>query len=785
MLEMFAYTSGDIHMGHFRNYILGDAVARYRMMQGYDVLHPFGWDAFGLPAEEAAIKRGEDPETWTLGNIENSRRTLAQMGLTYDWDREVVTCLPDYYRWTQWVFLTLHERGLAYRADALVNWCPRCQTVLANEQVSTGSCWRCNSQVTKRELRQWFLRITDYAQRLLEGLDHLDKWPANLKTMQRNWIGRSEGAEISFDLPGEPEPLRVFTTRADTLFGVTYLAMAPESPLARKLSGGPRGGPLRQFIQRQVNRTEIERSASQGAKEGIFTGEWAVHPLSGEKVPLWIADYVLPGYGTGIVMGVPGHDQRDFEFARSHHLPVKVVVQPPGVILDGERMERAYVEQGVMANSPGFNGLESEEGRARVTAALEDRQRGGARVLYRLRDWLISRQRYWGAPIPIIHCPSCGAVPVPYEELPVLLPKGKIDYIPKGRSPLADSPDFIRTRCPRCGEDAERDPDTMDTFVCSSWYHLRYTDPRNDRQPFSPEAARVWLPIDFYVGGIEHACGHLLYFRFITKVLFDAGLLPVDEPALRLFNHGMVLDARGEVMSKSKGNVISPAATMRERGTDVSRLAMYFAAPPERDMLWSDEGLTGASRFVNRVWQLVCEIARVESPVAMGAGNTDDGVCQDLVRHLHRTVKTVTHDLEEMHLNTAISAMMEFLNRLESSAAAPAALRRVCGETLVRLLAPFAPHLCEELWGRLGKGVSVFRSPWPTYDEQALREDYLTLVVQVNGKVRSQVTVPSAATDEAIRSAALDDQRVQQWVKDKQIRKIFVVPGRLVNIVAT
>jgi leucyl-tRNA synthetase len=793
VLEMFAYPSGDIHMGHFRNYTVGDVVARYRRMQGYDVLHPFGWDAFGLPAENAAIKHGIHPATWTLRNIEVSRESLRRMGISYDWEREILTCREDYYSHTQRLFLLLHERGLAYRAKAAVNWCPVDQTVLANEHVVNGACWRHpDVPVEKRELEQWFFRITEYADRLLEGLDRLPEWPESTVKQQRRWIGRSEGAEVDFSLEGRSEQLSVFTTRPDTLWGVTFLTLAPEHPLVPELTAPARRAEVAAYVEQARRKSEIERSDATRDKEGVFTGSWAIHPLTGDRLPLWIADYVLVGYGTGAVMGVPAHDQRDFEFARRYDLPVKVVIQPPGGALDGATMAEAYAGEGAMVSSPPFDGTPSEEGVAAVTRFLEQRGAGRGKVQFRLRDWLISRQRYWGCPIPMIHCPACGIVPVPAEDLPVVLPESVPSFIPSGRSPLEDVPEFVDTSCPRCGGAARRDPDTMDTFVDSSWYHLRYVDPHDAEQPFGRDEAARWLPVDLYIGGDEHATGHLLYFRFFTKVLHDAGWLDVDEPVRRLFHHGMVMDAGGEVMSKSKGNVVSPAELFDRDGVDVPRLAMLFFAPSSDEILWSEQGMEGVRRFVVRVWETVLRAAadpRFEGPAAVEPEQLSPAA-REAWRLAHRAVERATEALEgDFAFNTVIAALMELMN----------ALRRV-GEPaqwgdadfpvlaealrlLAQVLAPLAPHLGEELWQRLGGTPSVFASGWPTADPAALRRDTVEIPVQVNGKLRSRVYLPPEAGREELQAAALADERIRELLAGQEPRRIVVVPGRLVNLV--
>jgi leucyl-tRNA synthetase len=784
ILEMFAYPSGDIHIGHFRNYTIGDVVTRFRLMQGYQVLHPFGWDAFGLPAEEAAIKRGIHPREWTLNNIETSRGTLQRMGLSYDWDREIITCLPDYYKWNQWIFIQLFKKGLAYQAESLVNWCPSCKTVLANEQVEAGKCWRCHSDVIKRELMQWFFKITAYAERLLNDIDRLDQWPEHVRAMQRYWIGRSEGAEIEFRIEGEEASFRVFTTRPDTVYGVTFMAISPEHPMARRLvEDRPEQEAVLAYIDEALRRSEIERTSVAREKDGVFTGRYAVNPFSGERVQLWVADYVLAGYGTGVVMGVPAHDQRDFEFATKYRIPIRVVIHPPGEELSEKEMDRAYEEPGVMVNSGPFNGLPSEQGIEAVTKYAEEKGIGGFKVTYRLRDWLVSRQRYWGTPIPMVHCPDCGVVPVPEDQLPVRLPEGEIDFIPKGRSPLADVREFVETTCPQCGGQAERDCDTMDTFVDSSWYHLRYLDPKNDRLPFRREKAEKWMPIDLYIGGVEHATGHLLYFRFLTKFLYDIGLVQVDEPAIKLFNHGMVLDEHGEVMSKSKGNVVSPADLLDRFGVDVPRLAMLFAAPSDKEIRWSEKGIRGAQRFVNRIYSAFqgFQFTGEPQPPNLEQLNEEE---RSLYRKLHQTIRAVTDDINRMEFNTAIASLMELLNAYEAQKEASTNLRGYVLYCVARLLAPLAPHLGEECW-RLagGRTESVFRAEWPEYDEAAAAEEIIEVVVQVNGKVRDKVPLPATLSESELKEIILSRERVQNFLGGKPPRRVIVVRNKLVNVV--
>lgn len=782
LLVMFAYPSGDIHMGHFRNYSIADVFARFKMMQGYDLLHPFGWDAFGLPAEGAAIKAGVDPEAWTLNNISVSRSTLKLLGISYDWSREVITCLPDYYRWTQWTFLQFFKAGLAYQAKSLVNWCPDCKTVLANEQVIDGECWRCHSMVDKKELTQWFLKITDYADKLLEGLDTLPGWPDNIVTMQRNWIGKSRGLEIDFSIKDKPHKISVFTTRPDTLFGVTFMAMAPEHPLCKELvKGTPREQEVLEYIKKSTLKKDIDRTSTVGEKDGVYSGFDAINPLSGDTIQIWIADYVLASYGTGIVMGVPAHDQRDFLFCRKYGIPIKVVIQPPGKNLDVDGMEEAYVDEGTMVNSGEFSGVTSKQGIESVSDAVEKKGVGKRTINYRLRDWLVSRQRYWGSPIPIIHCGTCGLVAVPEAELPVLLPKGNIDFIPKGRSPLADCKEFMHVKCPGCGGEGARDPDTLDTFICSSWYYMRYLDPHNDKVPFTRASADTWLPIDLYIGGAEHACGHLLYFRFFHKFLHDHGFLPHTEPDLVLFNHGMVLDEKGEIMSKSKGNVVSPAALIKEWGVDVSRLGMFFASPSDKEVLWSENFIIGVNRFVRRFYSLF-EDAPGEAPPGEFDYSTLSDEEKKLYLAVHQLTKKVTEDIERFHYNTAIASFMEFMNMLEKYGGRRDLLAFAL-ERSVLLMAPLAPHLAEELWEHLNRSGSVFKAPWPHYDEEILKLGMVTIVVQINGKVRERMEIPQDLPDEEVKKLAMSSVTIKPLIEGREVKKTIVVKNKLVNIV--
>jgi leucyl-tRNA synthetase len=785
LLVMFAYPSGDIHMGHFRNYSIADVYARYKLMEGYDLLHPFGWDAFGMPAEGAAIKAGVDPQEWTLNNISVSRSTLKLLGICYDWSREVITCLPDYYRWTQWMFLQFFKAGLAYQSRALANWCPECKTVLANEQVINGGCWRCKNEVTKKEMTQWFLKITDYAQKLLDGLDTLPGWPENIIAMQRNWIGRSEGLQIDFTIKGTDHVITVFTTRPDTLFGVTFMAMAPEHPLVKKLvKGTAQEKSVLEYVEKSTLKKEIDRTSTVGEKDGVFSGFTARNPLSGEEIQIWIGDYVLATYGTGIVMGVPAHDQRDFLFCRKYGIPLKVVISPPGRELDSATMEEAYVDEGTMINSGEFNGLASTPGIEAVSDTIEKKGLGKRTINFRLRDWLVSRQRYWGAPIPIIHCESCGLVPVPEAELPIKLPRGTIDFIPRGRSPLEDCEEFMACTCPFCGIPARRDPDTLDTFMCSSWYYQRYVDAHNENVPFDREKAKTWLPVDLYIGGAEHACGHLIYFRFFNKFLHEQGWLHHDEPALRLFNHGMVLDDKGEVMSKSKGNVISPMALIKDWGVDVSRLAMFFASPSEKEVLWSSGFITGVNRFIQKVHAFFMDQkgrGRPAQTVFDYEKLTDKE--KKLYIAVHRLTRRITEDIERFRYNTAIAALMEYLPKLESYQGR-GDLLSLALERFVLCLAPFAPHLGEELWGELGHKDSIFKAPWPRVDEEILSLDMVTIVIQVNGKLRDRLLIAQDMEEEEIRKSALNSEAIAPYLTGKKIQKVIVVKNKLVNIVA-
>ncbi len=780
-LVMFAYPSGDIHVGHCKNYVIGDVYARYMMRRGYDVLHPFGWDAFGLPAENQAIKIGTHPEKWTLENIQTSDESLKLLGISYDWDREVITCLPDYYKWTQWMFLLLFKRGLAYKKEAYVNWCPGCQTVLANEQVIDGICYRsnCRATIEKRKLNQWFFKITEYAERLLAGLDGLDAWPENVKVMQRNWIGKSTGCDIVFKVVGHDISFRVFTTRPDTIFGVTFMSVAPEHPAIDELVKGTSfETAVRRYAQEATKKTERERIEK--TKDGVATGCYAINPVNGEKVPIFVADYVLPEYGSGVVMGVPAHDARDFQFARKYDLPIRVVIKPPDGQLSVDSMKDAYEDPGVMVDSGEFTGLDTAAGAKKVSAFLARKNVGGPSVNYRLKDWLISRQRYWGAPIPIIYCQKCGMVPVSEDDLPVLLPKQVKDFVPKGRSPLAAVEGFINTTCPNCGGRAERDADTMDTFVCSSWYFLRYLDAHNDKEFCARDKADRWLPIDQYIGGgSEHATGHLIYFRFFTKVLRDAGYISVDEPAVHLFNLGMVLK-NGEVMSKSKGNAVPARQFINKHGADVARLTILFAAPPEREMEWSDEGVTGAERFMQRMYRLVTEnrgVIKEERPSRISKES------EGLYIKINQTIAKVTIDLESFKYNTAIAALWELMNALYGSSVRD----EVFGYgiyAMIHMLSPFVPHLADELWSSVDGEGSLVEQAWLEYDIRYAESKAKTIVIQINGRVRSHIEVTGGISEEEVKEKALGDERIVRHLEGKSIRKTIYVPDKIFNIVA-
>ena len=787
-LEMLPYPSGDIHVGHVRNYCITDVVARFKRMRGFNVLHPIGWDALGLPAENAAIQRGVHPEKWTRKNIAGMKRQLQRLGFSYPWSREIATCDPEYYRWNQWFFLRMLERGLAYRKKAPVNWCPVDKTVLANEQAEGGVCWRCGSPVEEREMDQWFLRITAYQDQLLDDMAQLREWPERVLQQQREWVGRSQGAEVDFPVEGG-EPLRIFTTRIDTIYGATFMVVAPEHPRVDEfVRGTPDEARAREAIQRLHAQDRRSRQAGLVEKEGVFTGRYATNPFSGEKIPIWVGNFVLTGYGTGAIMAVPAHDQRDFEFARKYGLPIRVVIEPPGRTLDPSKMEAAYDGPGRTANSGELSGLDATEAIARMTAYAEKKGIGKAAVTYRLRDWLISRQRYWGTPIPVVYCEKDGVVGVAEKDLPVLLPPDA-PFTGEGCNPLERVPAFVHAICPRCGGPARRETDTMDTFVDSSWYFYRYLSPRKEDGPFDPAVVRYWFPIDLYVGGIEHAILHLVYSRFWTKVMRDLGLVTFDEPVTRLFPQGMV-HKDGKVMSKSKGNTVAPDDIVRKYGADTLRLYILNVASPEDPLEWSDENIAGAHRTLQRIWRLVDKHAEsfasgTREPIAAEL----PAPARQLRRKVHQTIQKVTDDIEErIKLNTAVSALQELVNeitRLEpevSEGPGRAALREAL-ETLVLLLSPFAPHIAEELWGRLGRRFSIVDRPWPVADAAVAKEDAVEIAVQVNGKVRGHVVVPAGMVEEEVRKRAVADPKVAEHLREKQIVKMVVVPGRLVSIV--
>mgnify|MGYP000324286224 CR=1 FL=1 len=838
-LEMFPYPSGRIHMGHVRVYAIGDVVARYKTMRGFHVLHPMGWDAFGLPAENAAIEKGVHPNIWTQENVAYMKQQLRRMGLSYDWDREVNTSQPDYYHWNQWIFLKMVERGLAYRKRSAVNWCPSCETVLANEQVlaqegkDAGVCWRCESVVIQKELEQWFFRITAYAQELLDGCDRLTSWPARVLAMQRHWIGRSEGVEIDFPVVDAREALtaiRIFTTRPDTIHGATFMSLAPESPLVEQLiAGRSEAAAVRQFVERVSRLDKATRTAADREKEGVFTGAYAVNPFTQEHIPIWVANFVLYEYGTGAIMAVPAHDQRDFEFAQQYAIPIRLVIQNPEGTLVSNALDAAYEEQGqagTLVNSGTFSGQTVSDGKQAIGQHVETQGWGKRTVNFRLRDWGMARQRYWGTPIPMLYCDQCGIVPVPEDQLPVLLPED-VPFTGKGGSPLKESPSFAKVTCPTCGETARRESDTMDTFVDSSWYFLRYCSPKDVQKPVNPDAAKHWMAVDQYVGGIEHAVLHLLYARFFTKVLRDLGLTTVDEPFVHLLTQGMVtketywceehrwvlpsdtkkvdgqrlcaqcekviMTGRTEKMSKSKKNIASPEELCDRYGADTARLFSLFAAPPEKDLEWSDTGVEGCSRFLNRVWRLVEEQRSVFEERNDQVGSESSALLSDIHRATHQTIQKVTHDLDrDFQFNTAIAALMEFVNQLyklmkdsplEALSSSERAGWRSAIESLLLLLGPFAPHIAEELWEMIGRTSSIARQPWPVFNPDLVVSDEWTIPIQVNGKLRSKITVQAGTAKDQIIAMAQGDDKLQEWIQGKTARKVIYVEQKLVNFV--
>ncbi|MFO7709365.1 MAG: leucine--tRNA ligase [Desulfobacterales bacterium] len=826
LLEMFPYPSGNIHMGHVRNYTIGDVVARYKRMRGFNVLHPMGWDAFGMPAENAAIANRTHPARWTYANIDTMRAQLKRLGFSYDWHRELATCKPEYYRWEQWLFLRMLEKGLAFRKESYVNWCDPCQTVLANEQVEAGACWRCGKPVRQKKLWQWFFRITRYAEDLLAHCDRLPGWPEKVITMQRNWIGRSTGAEIRFPLESGGGEIAVFTTRPDTVFGATFMCLAPEHPLVPELCRGrSQEAEVMAFVERISRQDRSDRALESYEKEGVFTGAYCLNPLSGRRMPVFTANFALMAYGTGGVMSVPAHDQRDFEFARKYGLEVVVVVMPPERRLDPDTMTEAYTGEGRMVNSGGFDGLPNTRAKEAIADHLEKNALGRCTVSFRLRDWGISRQRYWGAPIPVIHCERCGVVPVPETDLPVVLPEDA-DLLAGGKSPLPELESFVRVDCPACGKAARRETDTMDTFVESSWYFERFCSPGCDRRMFDPEAVAYWMPVDQYIGGVEHAILHLLYSRFYTRVLQDEGLLDFKEPFTRLLTQGMVCKetvscpehghlfpadvrpgpsgaqscahcgrpvqvGRVEKMSKSKRNVIDPNTLLERYGADTTRLFCLFAAPPEKDLEWSEQGVDGSYRFLNRVWRLaadwmdpVREAAPFEGPPEV----LEEGL-KTLLRKIHLTIRKVTRDIEDrFHFNTAISAVMELLNDMglvtrEPARPHQAEVMRLALESLTLMLAPIVPHIAEELWRRLGKTESILRAAWPQWRPEAIEQETALIVVQVNGKLRSRMRLPVDLTDEEIAAKAIAEDSVRKFVQGRTVKKVIVVKNKLVNVV--
>jgi leucyl-tRNA synthetase len=774
-LTMFPYTSGDLHIGHWYAMAPSDVYARFKRLQGFNVLHPIGFDSFGLPAENAAIKKGIHPRTWTYQNIDNMRKQLKTMGSMYDWSREVITCDPEYYKWTQWFFVKLFEHDLAYRSKSPVNWCPKCQVVLANEQVENGLCWRCETPVVKRDLEQWLFRITKYADELMEHKD-ID-WPERIQTMQRNWVGKSYGTEISFGLeqPGVVEKeIKVFTTRPDTVYGVTFMVLAPEHPLVAKITTPDKKAEVDAYVARTRRFTDIERLSTEKEKDGVFTGAYVTNRLTSDKVPVWIADYVLASYGTGAVMAVPAHDERDFAFAKKYNVPIKVVIAGPD--WKGEELTAAYVEDGMMINSKQFDGTNNRDGIKTVTDYLETKHWGKGTISYRMRDWLISRQRYWGAPIPMIHCPKCGIVAVPEKDLPVLLPE-EAEFRPTGESPLKYNEKFVNTTCPKCGGPAKRETDTIDGFLCSCWYFLRYCSPHDSEAPFDPKQMKYWMPVDIYTGGAEHAVMHLLYARFFTKAIRDMGLIDFGEPFKKLFNQGIIV-ADHQKMSKSKGNVVNPDAYVNELGADTVRAYMMFLGPWEQGGEWFDTGISGVARWLNRVWNIALEEYAPKTVDAQAA--------KELERFTHQTIKKMTGDMDRLRLNTMIAGLMEltnYLNKVKDAANVPLKDWQNSVEALVIMVAPTAPHLAEELWHRLGHSESVHNQRWPLWDEALAKEDEITLVVQVNGKLRDRPTVPASITEEEAKKMAQISEKVQPFLQGKTIVNVIYVPGKLVNIV--
>lgn len=776
-LDMFPYPSGEgLHVGHWRGYVLSDVWSRYMKMKGYEVLHPMGWDAFGLPAENAAIKKQTHPKEAVERNIQVMKRQLKEMSAMYDWRREINSSSPSYYKWTQWMFLKMYEMNLAYKSEAPINWCPSCKTGLADEEVVNGKCERCGETVTKKYLPQWFFRITDYAERLLEDLKELD-WPQRVITMQENWIGKSYGAEVTFKLKDHEDEIEIFTTRPDTLFGATYLTLAPEHPLVDKITTPQYREEVEKYKRYVSSITEVDRLSEEKKKTGVFTGAYAINPVNNEEIPVWISDYVLMSYGTGAIMAVPAHDTRDWEFAKQFGLEIRQVILPP----DGSRqLEEAYVGDGIMINSGQYSGMNSTEGFEKIIDDLAEKNLARRQVNYKLRDWLISRQRYWGAPIPIIYCPKCGTVPVPVEDLPVELPHVE-KYLPSGtgKSPLAEIPEFVNTTCPRCGEKAKRDTDTISQWVCSSWYYLRYASPDYEEGPFDEYKVKLWLPVDLYVGGVEHAVLHLLYSRFFTKVLYDAGMIDFTEPFTKLFNQGMItrqseISGRQEKMSKSKGNVVNPDELVKQYGTDSLRAYELFIGPPEQDSEWDDSGIEGVYRWLRRLWHFVTENKFSNGPE----------MSRDMKRYIHQAIGKITEDIERFHMNTVISTLMECLNNLlDYWKEHPNRISSESIEEYIKLTAPIAPHIAEELWHILGHEESIFSQRWPEFNPDFVKKDTMLIVVQVNGKLRDKLTVPVESDKEFIEKKALASEKVKPYLDNGEVKKVIYIPGRIINLV--
>lgn len=785
VLEMFPYPSGKLHMGHVRNYSIGDVIARFKTMKGYNVLHPMGWDSFGLPAENAAIKHGAAPSEWTWNNIDEMRSQLSELGLSYDWDREVATCHPDYYKWMQWIFIQFYNKGLAYKKENPVNWCPSCQTVLANEQVVDGCCERCGAEVGKKELSQWYFKITDYAERLLSNLEKLPGWPEKVKIMQKNWIGKSIGAEVTFKIEGFDKSMEIFTTRPDTLYGVTYMVMAPEHPYVKELvAGSEYEAPVKAYLNKVQHMSDIERTSTANEKTGEFIGRYAINPLNDKKVPIYISDYVLMDYGTGAIMAVPAHDQRDFDFAKKFGLEIIPVVDTEDPEIDVYNLKEAFAAEGNMINSEMFTGMNNKEAITKIIDYLEEKGIGKKSINYRLRDWLISRQRYWGTPIPMIYCDECGWVPEKEENLPVMLPTD-VAFTGKGESPLTTSKTFAKAICPKCGKPARREMDTMDTFLDSSWYFLRYCDAKNDKEAFNLDKVKYWMSVDQYIGGVEHAILHLMYARFFQMALYDLGLVNTEEPFTNLLTQGMVIKD-GKKMSKSIGNVVSPAEIIEKYGADTARLFILFAAPPERELDWSDKGVEGCYRFLNRVYRLVYEFAD-KNKASSGNYSLESKADKELAYVMNYTIKKVSDDVGgRFNFNTAISSIMELVNEMYKykEGTINQGLFQAAIENLVLVLSPFTPHICEEMWEYLGHSTFIYKESWPVCDESALVKDTIEVVVQINGKVKEKMDVPTGLSKEEFERLAMENEKIQQLISGKKVVKVIAVPNKLVNIVA-